>query len=290
MCVCVIGHRYVGYFRIMRWWSSNLGQWPLHNLGSVAYCYLFILDPPRPVFPPSNVLLGGGRTLLPQYPSTDVHRFSAQYHPPNLVSPVSVPVYRCSWPSPYPFLSVLSPSNPLFLLPRLPDSRRSCTLVTYKIFSTVPFRWLSTATCLHHCTLSLPPPSYPVSIAHTSKICRRATNSETVPCLLSKWIYIGCVSTPWSIFLAEALTWLPVAGKPYELPLTYATLVPIATTSPLQIIAPPEVPHDKTFPRRPATPPSSVETSKSTPTLSWCNGKRRSRDARGIKAARAWKL
>ena len=35
VCVCVTGHRSVEYVQIMRWWSSNLGQWPLQNLGSV---------------------------------------------------------------------------------------------------------------------------------------------------------------------------------------------------------------------------------------------------------------
>ena len=36
MCGCVTGHRLVEYVQIIRWWSSNLGQWPLQNLGSVA--------------------------------------------------------------------------------------------------------------------------------------------------------------------------------------------------------------------------------------------------------------
>ena len=78
MCVCVTGHRYVSYVRFMRWWSSNLGQKPLHNLGNVAYCCVFILDPPRPLFPPSNVLLGGEDPSCPDTPSSGVNRLSSQ--------------------------------------------------------------------------------------------------------------------------------------------------------------------------------------------------------------------
>ena len=29
VCVCIPGHECVKYVQIMRWWCSNLGQWPL---------------------------------------------------------------------------------------------------------------------------------------------------------------------------------------------------------------------------------------------------------------------
>ena len=159
MCVCVTGHRSVGYVQTMRWRSSNLGQQPLQNLGSVAYCYVNILDPPRPLFQPPNVLLGEATPSCLDKPSTNAHRVSAQYHPTNWPSPVSVPVYQCSWPLPYHFLSVLSFSdNPLLLL-RLLDYRRRRTLAANKILSTVTFSWFSAVTCLHHFTCSFLPPS-----------------------------------------------------------------------------------------------------------------------------------
>ena len=36
LCVCVTSHRIVKYVRIMRWWSPNIGQWHLGNLGPDA--------------------------------------------------------------------------------------------------------------------------------------------------------------------------------------------------------------------------------------------------------------
>ena len=69
MCVCVTGHRYVGYVQIMRWQSSNIGQQPLKNLGSVAYCCAFILDPTRSLLLPSYVLFGRYPTPTPTTPT-----------------------------------------------------------------------------------------------------------------------------------------------------------------------------------------------------------------------------
>ena len=54
--MCVTGHQYVGCVQIMRWWSYNSRQWPLRNLGSVAYCNIFILVTPRPPLPLSDVV------------------------------------------------------------------------------------------------------------------------------------------------------------------------------------------------------------------------------------------
>ena len=69
LCVYVYvnGHRSVGYVQIRRCWSSNLGHWTLRNLGSVIYCYTFILDPPCPIFLPYSVFTGG---VTPSCPGT----------------------------------------------------------------------------------------------------------------------------------------------------------------------------------------------------------------------------
>ena len=94
-CVCVTGHQSVECVQIMEWWSSNLGQWPLPNLVSVAYYYVFILFLPRPPFPSSDVLPGGeAPTSCPNKPSTNVRIISTQYHPPTWESTVSVPAYH----------------------------------------------------------------------------------------------------------------------------------------------------------------------------------------------------
>ena len=176
----------MGCVQIMNWSISNLGQWPLWNLGSVAYCYVFIIGPPNPLFLPSNVLTGRVSTSWPNTPYTDVCLVYAQDHPPTWESPVYFPEYLCSRPHPYPFLSVLPPSKPPFLLPHLPDSSCLRTLAAAKISSTVTFSCLPTSACLYHGTRIFPPPSCPVSLAHTSKIGYRYTHSSTVVCLLSK--------------------------------------------------------------------------------------------------------
>ena len=153
------GHRTVGYVQIMRWWSSNLRQRPLQNLGSVAYCYIFSIDLPFPLFLPSDALTGGAAPSCPETPSTNVRIFSAQNHPPTWASPVSFPAYQFSRPLPYPSLSVLSPSNPPFLSPHLGYSCRRCTLAASKIFSTVTFSCFSASACLHYGKRSFPLPS-----------------------------------------------------------------------------------------------------------------------------------
>ena len=94
LCVCVTGHQSVDCVRIMRWWISNFRQLPLPHLVSVAYCYIAILDPPRPPFPLSDVLTGGGAPSWPNTPSTDVLLVSAQDHPPTCLRP-SIPILPC---------------------------------------------------------------------------------------------------------------------------------------------------------------------------------------------------
>ena len=84
--VCVTGYRSMGYVWIMRWCISNLVQWPLRNLVSVAYCYIFILDPPHPLFPTSDFLLEESATSFPDTSSIEARRVSAQYHLPTIIT------------------------------------------------------------------------------------------------------------------------------------------------------------------------------------------------------------
>ena len=91
VCVCAIVHRSVDYVRIMRWRSSNLIQRPLQNLGSVAYYYKAILEPPCPILLPSDILTGGAAPSFPGTPSNDVHLVFSQDHLPTRASPVSLP-------------------------------------------------------------------------------------------------------------------------------------------------------------------------------------------------------
>ena len=175
VCVCVTGHRSVGFVQIIRWWSSNPGKWPLRNLGSVAYCYVFILDLPHPLFPPSDVLPGGAPPSFPNTPSTNVCCVSEQDHPPTWDSPVSVPAYRCYRPYTYPSLSVLPPSDPPSLSPCLSDYHCRRTLAAYKISSNATFSCFYAAACFHHGTRIFQPPSYNVSLTQIFKIGHRAT-------------------------------------------------------------------------------------------------------------------
>ena len=49
MCVCVTGHQCVRYLRIMRWWCSNLGQWPLQTYAlSLSIASLISIPPALP--------------------------------------------------------------------------------------------------------------------------------------------------------------------------------------------------------------------------------------------------
>ena len=74
VCVCVSGYQSVECIQIMMWWSSNLGKWTLRHLGYVAYCYTFILVPPRLSFLPPDVLTEGASpsSLKPPPPTSGV--------------------------------------------------------------------------------------------------------------------------------------------------------------------------------------------------------------------------
>ena len=115
VCVCVIGHRFVECVWIKRWWSSNLGQLPLQNCGSVAYCYIDILDPPRPILPPFNVLPGGRH--LPPIPTLPPR--TSKFYPNSIIRPPGHYLYPSQHTyTPVPLPHPLLPLTPAPTLPR----------------------------------------------------------------------------------------------------------------------------------------------------------------------------
>ena len=132
----------------MRYWSSNLTP-PEPRLYSLL---LRIYTFPAPPYLPDAWRFSGG-WAAPSCPDTlytDVCCVSAHDHPPTWISPVSNLAYQCSLSCPSSSLSVLPPSDPSLLPPRLPDSCRRCTLATSEIASNVTFSRLSAASCLQH--------------------------------------------------------------------------------------------------------------------------------------------
>ena len=112
--------------QIMRWWSSNIGQQLLQKLGYITYCNIIILDPPRTLLTPSNVLLGGKASSCPDTPSTDVHRVSAQDHPPPEHHCTSIPMFPAST-LPFTVCDIpLGPSLALFTPPGFPPPPHPC--------------------------------------------------------------------------------------------------------------------------------------------------------------------
>ena len=113
MCVCVTGHRSVECVQNMRWWISNLRQWPLWNLGSVYYCYIAILDPTCTLLLISDVLPGEAYPSYPDTPFINIRLVFAQDHPLTWESPISVPEYWYSHASPSPVAACNPPLPPL---------------------------------------------------------------------------------------------------------------------------------------------------------------------------------
>ena len=75
--VCVTGHWSVRYIWIMRWWCSNLGQWPLQNLGSVDYCYIaYFWTCPAP----SSCRLMSLQEVVPILPHLSIHQCPPCHH------------------------------------------------------------------------------------------------------------------------------------------------------------------------------------------------------------------
>ena len=108
---------------------------------------------------------------------------SLYQHTKNYVTPRGLnltsvfPIYDVS-PHHLPY-----PSSPMSylssLLPCLYDYCRRRSLDASEITFNVALSWSSAVVCLHHGAHCLPPPSYPVSCAHTSKIGWEATHSAT---------------------------------------------------------------------------------------------------------------
>ena len=131
--VCVPVNQYVECFVIMRWWISNLGQWPLQNLGSVTYCYVSILELTHPLLLLSDLLPGGGCPLLPRHSlllSPACLRTGSSAHPGVTCLCSNIPILLCI--SLAHFCQYPPPSYPLLPPPRLLDSccRRSSKYVS----------------------------------------------------------------------------------------------------------------------------------------------------------------
>ena len=143
-------------------------------LGSVAYCYVYLLELPHPLLLPSDV--------TPPHPSS-FFPTSTQDHLPTWASPVSVWAYQktCHPPLPHPSLtetdSSSTPSPPLCL----PDSRFRLSHADSEIYFRVIFSCCSAAARYHHGLRNLTPPLYPVFFAQTSNICCIPKKFWTLP-------------------------------------------------------------------------------------------------------------
>ena len=146
-------------------------------LGSVAYFYVaYLLKPPHLLLLPSNV-------LPPQMSSSALVPHGIIRPPGHHPSP-SQNTKTLHPHFPHPSLpetdSSSTPSSPPFLLY---SCRRRYHAAT-KTYFNIAFIFCSTAACFYQGSQNFPPPSYPVSFAHTSKIGSRTTHSATVACLL----------------------------------------------------------------------------------------------------------
>ena len=155
----------------MRWWGSKPQSVTAQYLDSVAYFFLSYPALPAILFP---------------------KKATTRFHPPTWASPVSDPEslsatrghshlgvsrLRPSMPTTHPVLPIPSgsgsycmPISPPIIL--LPLASRKYARVAQICFSIASWR--------HHASLLRPPPSYPVSLAHTSNKGRRATPYATV--------------------------------------------------------------------------------------------------------------
>ena len=244
-------HQYVQCDWIMRWWSSNIGQWLLQNqalLLIVTYLFtrppcltLILLDlPPR-------------ESPLPSLSSDTAHLAFKQDHPPTWASPVSVPAYHSrvisprdlplTWESPisdesypYPSITFLLPVPRWYPLPpRLPDHRRLRPRASSKIYFKTALNWASAAVCLHNRDRLLPPPAYPSSPASRLQICSRVPT--TVPPLLGADRCMSVcnashttstLSRPLPAARSHPVTYSPV----YICPLTRPTSTPLKKAIP----------------------------------------------------------
>ena len=145
----------------------------VRTLDSFTYCYLYSLS--LPAFLISAIA-------------------TTQFHPPTWASPVSVPESRTTTRGHLPTWALFV-SVPAYRLPNqnsspfrsrsyyMPISPPLLVLfLAYHNSSKMAQSCLSVASWYHHIFLLPPPPSYPVSLAHTSNKGRIAALYATVVC------------------------------------------------------------------------------------------------------------
>ena len=190
----VSGHQPVECVQNMRWWSSNLRQWPLLNLGSVAYCYLLVYltrptlsyrflmyfsggqPPPASTPPPPKRICTGWSS----YPGVTCLRPRIPMHP---TSPLFFSV-RDSPLQPY-----LAPATPAgFLLPSHPCRFQNCLYREPKIIlrCLLPWTWHpesppSLVTCLSRTNTKNRPVGHPLRHCLLSPVTCRLSPVKICP-------------------------------------------------------------------------------------------------------------
>ena len=181
MCVSVCVNWYMGSNSVTELWGvfSKPQSVTFQALDYVAYCYVYSLSLPA--------------LLIPAIATTQVHPptwdspVSVPSSPtsmrrifPTWSSLVSVPAYRLptQTSSPFPLRSYYKPISPPLLL----------LILASLEFSRVALTCFSVVYWCHHTFLLHPPPSYPVSLAHTSNKGRCATHCAMFACRYSMWI------------------------------------------------------------------------------------------------------
>ena len=236
----------------MRWWSSNLGHWPLRTYDpSLIVMQLTHLT--CPILSSCRHMSRLPSRRLPSWfrMESSAHMGITRLHPripKNLFHLFPHP----SWPETYSSYPLSSPLRMQYFC-----CRRSHA--TSGIYFNMAFRCCYADACLHHGYCNLLHPSYPVSFAHTSNIGRRATHSATVAWLLLIYYQRGLVPSAWStisspffrqVWSPNLCAFIPITccRKPTCLPQAFAAFLPSAPSFHNQRVAPPEPPHSKTLP------------------------------------------
>ena len=158
----------------MRWFFKPQSV-TVRSLDSVDYCYVYSLSLPDLLIPSIYTT----QVHLPTWAfhvSVPEYLTSTQGHSPTWASLVSVPAYRLPTHNSYPFWlrSYFMPIYPLLILLLLSSLESSRVAQSFSVAS-----WR------HHTFLLCPPPSYPVSIVHTSNKGRISTHCAEVACRFS---------------------------------------------------------------------------------------------------------
>ena len=170
-CVCVLtGLRDGQYGRIMRWWSYKPQSGISTALESVDYCYVLL-------------------SCIPWYSSTQIIYYTRSFsHLGFTHLRPRISTYRtrssahlgfsCLCPSipDYPYASTHSPGSYCMAL----SPHRLLIFSSRKIYAKVSLSWFSSASWKHYAYLLRPPPLYPFSYTHTSKIDRNYTHYAMV--------------------------------------------------------------------------------------------------------------